>query len=340
MSRRALAIVVLLWSCLVARQSRAEGDLRPCAEDIRLTEAPAARSQAFSTAAAADMLAKADCDQTDVYCVDASGYPIPSEQRDPHLRSGQALTIKLLGPKSCDQILTVGSDVKQSGVVLFRPDPGTVNGKALPAIKTVADVELQLLAKSTASTDATTLSVTVVVSRADADVSLKGIRLTVTPPRYYLDVGLLVSFTPSYQRVSTSRAPGSTEQYIREERTIHPSAAVTVNYFPLGQYAAARPSWFHGLGVQAGIGGNLSKLDDEFYLGAIWEPVPGAGLSAGLALHAMERLQPDYPSGALVSPNDVPRDHFLGPRFYFGVCLNTQVFQTVLSLGEKALVPN
>ncbi|HEY3255697.1 MAG TPA: hypothetical protein VGJ91_17180, partial [Polyangiaceae bacterium] len=68
--------------------------------------------------------------------------------------------------------------------------------------------------------------------------------------------------------------------------------------------------------------------------------IPGAGISAGLALLEMQRLQPGYPMGALVAPSDVPKDTFLGPRFYFGVSLNTQVFQTVLSLGSKARVPN
>jgi hypothetical protein len=329
MNARVLASIVVLTNLALCPAARAQAtpDPNACAGDL-------ARSNGtFSDEATKAELAKADCEERSVFCVDASGYPIPGEQRDPQLKSGQSLIVKLFGPSTCEDVLTVGSDVQQSDVTLFRATP------AEKARGGAAKVVTRLLAKATVTTDAASESVTVVVSRLDNRLSIQGVTLVVTPPRYFLDVGLLVAFTPAYQTVSTSRAPGSTEQFIRTENTIHPSAAVTINYFPAGQYSVPRFSDYHGLGIQAGIGGDLTRLDDEFYLGAIWEPIPGAGVAAGLAMLSMEKLHPDYPAGALVNPNDVPKDTFLGPRFYFGITLNTQVFQTALSLGGKAIVP-
>jgi hypothetical protein len=315
-------------------------DLPLCASQIRATELTA-RQGAFSSNEAQQELAKADCDHRDVYCVDASGYPVPGEERDPDLKSGQVLTLKLFGPSSCQGVLAVGSNVKQSDVRLFRDEGAEVKNLADDKPKAPPPpLKIELLSRATVTTDAATEKVTVVVSRVDVPLSLLGIELDVSPPRYFLDVGLLVSFTPKYQTVSTSRAPGSSEVFIREEEQIHPSAAITLNYFPFGQYAVPRFSDWHGLGIQAGIGADFSEIDDEFYVGLIWEPIPGAGISGGLAMLSMQRLQPDYPEGALVSPSDVPKDEFLGPRAYFGISLNTQVFQTVLNLGGKARVPN
>jgi len=91
--------------------------------------------------------------------------------------------------------------------------------------------------------------------------------------------------------------------------------------------------------LQAGIGADLRKVDDEFYFGTIWEIVPGAGLSFGLSLLRMEGLQPDYPAGSLVDPNDVPKDTSLQAGMYFGFSINTQVFQTAIALGSKISVP-
>lgn len=336
-SFKALTLTLLTWMlCVGSASANANANATQCRDEVLRTSRADERIETFSTPEAEEELSKGDCEQRGVYCVDASGYPVPGEA-DPDLRSNETLIVKLFGPKSCDGVLTVGTDMEESGTTLFREEPPTPRKEKdtmppLPAVR--------LLAKATAKTNASTESVTVVVSRADVRISINGDELYVTPPRYFLDVGLLVAFSPEFQTVSTSRAPGSTEEFIREERTIHPSGAVTVNYFPFGQYAVPRFSDYHGLGIQAGIGGDLTELDDEFYLGLIWEPIPGAGISGGLALLAMERLQPDYSSGALVNPNDVPRDDFMGPRFYFGVCLNAQVFQTVLQLGGKALVPN
>ncbi len=303
-----------------------------CAKELARVAGTAAYNPASSD------LEKADCEQRNVLCVDFTGYPLSADRGDPRLLSGESLTVKLFGPKSCEGLLTVGTNLHLSGVTLFSPSAGADDKAGEP--DAAASIEIEQLAKSSATTDLTVDSVTVFVSRKDIDASVEGITLVVTPPRYYLDVGVLAAFTPDFQQVTTQRAPGSQETFVRETNTVRAAAAITLNYFPAGQYAAPRFSGLHGLGFQAGIGGNLDRIDDEFYLGALWEPIPGAGVSAGLALLTMERLQPHYPSGALVSPDDVPKDTFLGPRFYFGVSLNTQVFQTLLSLGAKARVPN
>jgi len=308
-----------------------------CRADLMTVESQG-RGATFDDTAVKEELSKADCERDDVYCVDATGYPVPGESRDPGLKPGQALTIKLFGPTRCVNVLNVGTDVKQSNVSLFPQEAAAQ--RALPRDATVPPPEIQLLAKATVTPSATTDAVTVVVSRTDVPLSLEGITLTVTPGLYYLDVGLLAAFAPNFERVSTSRAPGSEEQFIREERSIRPAAAIALSYFPFGQYSVPRFTGYHGLGFQIGIGGDLARIGDEFYMGLAWEPVPGAGISSGLALLTMQRLQPGYPSGTLVNPNDVPKDEFLGPRFYFGFSLNTQVFQTVLQLGEKARVPN
>lgn len=328
-------LLALLFVSLCSGRGRAEteateADVRSCQSSIREV-AKLNRTSTFKDAQ--QEVDKADCERADVYCVDVTGYPVPSEEPDPGLKSGQSFTVKLFGPDTCNGVLSVGTNIKQSDVSLFRKslqEGGKEAGKQ--AIK--------LLSKSTVKLPLTAESVTVVVSRQDKSLSIHGAVLPVTPPRYYLDVGLLVPFTVNYQRVSTSRVPGSTEVFIREEHTIRPAGAVALTYFPAGQYAVPRFTDYHGLGIQVGVGADFDRLDDEFYMGGLWEPIPGAGISAGLALISMQKLQPGYPEGALVKPNDVPKDEFLGPRFYFGISLNTEAFQTALKLGEKALVPN
>ncbi len=288
----------------------------------------------YGTANAVAAFTAADCSDRTVYCVDASGYPVPSEQRDPHLRAGETLNVKLFGPDTCDTILTVSTDTKRSSVTLF---PVTTGPN--PTKRGAGESTIKQLATAKVAVDADTDSVTIFVARTDVDQRVEGISLGIVQPRYYLDVGMLVAFTPYFQQVSTSRIPGLQDQFIRETNTIRAAAAITVNYFPFGQYSQPRFTGYHGLGFQAGIGGNLARLGDEFYMGILWEPIPGAGISTGLALLEMQQLQPDYPTGALVQPNDVPKDTFLGPRWYFGVSLNTHVFQTLLSLGANARVP-
>jgi hypothetical protein len=78
----------------------------------------------------------------------------------------------------------------------------------------------------------------------------------------------------------------------------------------LGQHAThgARREKEHGFGFQAAIGGDLGRLDDEFYFfGLIYEVVPGAGISGGLALTQVESLQPGHVAGTLVDPSEIRR---------------------------------
>ncbi|MEI9939284.1 MAG: hypothetical protein WDO69_18845 [Pseudomonadota bacterium] len=322
-----IVLLVLAGVSSVAAHSQAD---EPSGPSVCQTDLPNS-AHLLSTNAAQVEFVKADCETRSVYCVGPDGYPVPGEL-DPDLKSGEELTVKLFGPATCQDVLTVATQLHQASATLFRDVGVTKRDEVLAS--------LALLAKTTATTDAATESITVFVSQINTKLNIEGVTLMVTPRRYYLDVGLLVAFTPYFQQVSTARVPGSKEQFVRETNTIHPSAAITLSYFPAGQYAVPRFSGYHGLGIQAGIGGDLSRVDDEFYLGLVWEPIPGAGISAGLAMLEMERLQPGYPSGALVNPNDVPKDTFLGPRAYFGISLNTEVFQTLLSLGAKARVPH
>lgn len=318
------SVFTLIAAVLVS--ARASADADTCRAEI-------AKGIDWASAATQAELDKADCETRSVYCVGVGGQPVPGES-DPEVRSGESLTVKLLGPATCKDVLAATTHVRVSDVSLFRDLP------AASQAKTVAvPVDAVLLSKTVVDTDLTTESITINVSRTDVNLNIEGVTLVVTPPRYYLDVGLLVAFTPFYRQVSTARVPGSKEQFIRETNDIRPAGAVALNFFPWGQYKAPRFSGYHGLAVQAAVGGDFSRIDDEFYLGLLWEPIPGAGLSAGLALLRMEKLQTDYSAGVIVQPDDVPRDTYLGARPYFGVSLNTEIFQTVLGLGGKARVP-
>jgi len=295
-----------------------------------------AKASTYSDGPAGAEYDKADCADRDTYCVGPDGFPLPMEETDPALVAGSKLKVKLFGPASCAELLGVAVDRQQSRVRLFRsPDPGGDGQK-----KASSEGAIQLLATTVVATDAQTDSVTVRVYRTDVTHGIDGITLEVRHERYFLDVGLLVAFAYGYQQVSPARLPGLRDEFIRETDTIRPAAAITVNYFPFGQLSEPRFTGVHGLGVQAGIGGDLDPIDDEFYMGLIYEPVPGAGVSAGVALLQMQKLQPDYPSGVLIDPGDVPRDTFLGARPYVGVSLNTEVFETVMKAGAKARVPD
>jgi len=312
----------------------AQGAPDQCAGTLASTDA-----KLYTDAVAAKLYADNVCSDRTVVCVDATGFPVPGEERNPKLQIGDTLTVRLFGPDSCASVLTVRTDSELSDTTLF--SPAAAGAKVAAAAPPPAPPPtLVKLAETKVVVSQQTDAVNVVIARTDkSNLSIDGVRLTVMHPRYLLDVGLLVPFTYPYRQVNTQRMPGVTDQVIRQESTIHPSAAITLNLFPFGQFSQARFSGYHGLGLQVGIGADLRKVDDEFYFGPIWEIVPGAGLSFGLSLLRMDGLQPDYPAGSLVDPNDVPKDTSLKPGMYFGFSVNTQVFQTALDLGSKIRVP-
>ncbi len=325
---------VALWFMTTALPAKADGtaDLL-CKHDLAPNQVDYTNSDVFGQNDCADRL---------VYCVDPSGFPMPGESRDPGLRSGETITIKLFGPASCNKVLSVSTDTKKSSATLFNPSAGTAPSPAAKPFSAVLPPKPAppvLLGDVKTTVDAATVSVTVYVARTDFDLAVKGIAFDVVQPTYYLDVGLLVAFTAPFQTVTAASIPGVDDQYVHQSEGVHPSAAIALNWFPDGEYTAPRYAGWHGVGVQAGIGADLRHLGDEFYLGGVWEIVPGAGFSAGLALIRMDGLLPNYPEGTLIGSSGVQKDTFLGPRPYFGVNLNTQVFQTVLGLGAKIRVP-
>ncbi len=327
MKRLLTTLALFIALCPVAK-AHATATMRECHEQLQRIQ------EAWRTPEAAKAFDDAGCDARTVYCVDPSGYPVPEETKDPNLSIGETLTIRLFGPDACLPWLTVTTHSKQLNATLFPRVPAAAPRAAPVPIKIIQ------LANTKATPDENTETLTIFVARKDLTLELEGISIDVIEPGYYLDVGVLAAFTPWYQQVSTSRAPGMQDQFIRETNTIHPAAAITLNYFPFKQYSRPKFTGIHGLGVLAGIGGNFSRIDDEFYLGLLWEAVPGAGISTGVALLEMQKLHPNYPAGALVQPNDVPKDSYLGPRWYFGIALDTQVFQTILRMGASARVPS
>ena len=289
---------------------------------------------------AIDEFTKASCADHNIICIGPNGQPLPNEESNVELRPGSTATVKLFGPAACGKVLSVSADITQTAATLFPPPTNDNLRDALAPGLTQAETKIEVLASTAVTPDSYSESVTFFVVRTDTGNRLPGLKVDVTQPRYYLDVGVLVAFTPYFKEVSAARVPGQQDSFIRETNTIHPSAAIGVNYYPFGQYTQPRFTGYHGLAIQAAIGANLSRIDDEFYLGLLWEPVPGAGISAGLAMLQMQRLQPNYPSGALVQPNDIPKDTYLGGRAYFGVSLNTRVFRTLLDIGGKVNVPH
>ncbi|HEY5959433.1 MAG TPA: hypothetical protein VIV60_22900, partial [Polyangiaceae bacterium] len=271
--------------------------------------------------------------------------PLPKEERDPDLRPGVTFHLKLFGPNSCADLLAITTDTKQSSVSLFpaavaavAPPPRPMAMGLVPP-PPVPKVPVQLLASREVTPELEISAVTIYVTRKETDSTIKGITLDVVTPKYYLDVGILIAFASNFRQVSTARIPGAQDQFIRETTTIRPAGAIGAIYYPAGQYSQTRFTGFHGLAIQAAIGADFSRINDEFYFGLLWEPIPGAGIGCGAALLEKQRLQPDYPSGALVQPNDVPKDTYMGFSPYFGVSFNTRVFQTLLDLGGSVRVP-
>lgn len=275
------------------------------------------------------------CGESLIYCVGPDGQPLPGETA-PALRPSDVLTIKLLGPSDCADTLSVASNVRVRSQRLFRKLP---TGPAAKSGEQPAPVLYQLLATTSVEVDKTTEEITVVVARTDTKKSIRGAELKVVQFTYLLDVGLLTAFAFDYSQVKTARIPGTDDSFIRETSGIHAGGAIALSVFPCGQYDTPRFSRLHGFGVQVGIGADLSRVDDEFYFGAIYEAIPGVGLSAGVALLEMQTLQPSYPEGTLAAVDDLPADTALQPAFYLGVSLNTQVLDTIVDLGKGIHVP-
>ena len=180
MGRMALAFVSALLAVLLAPSSAsAEATPTTCWQELQRV------GTAFNTTEANAELEKADCDQRSVLCVDATGYPLPSESTDPKVKSGETLIVKLFGPKGCSGVLTVRTDVSQSDITLFPPMPTQAAAREGAAPPPLPPVEIQQLARAVASTTSTTESITVSISRTDASrLTLEGLTLLVTPPRY------------------------------------------------------------------------------------------------------------------------------------------------------------
>ncbi|WP_146157766.1 hypothetical protein [Enhygromyxa salina] len=92
----------------------------------------------------------------------------------------------------------------------------------------------------------------------------------------------------------------------------------------------------NSLGLQLGVGLDLSKFGDEFYSGLFFEPVTGLNLGVGMAIIKGDQLNPGYAVGQVVDPTQ------LGPyaserymiRPYVGISVSFDIIRNIRAASK------
>ena len=164
---------------------------------------------------------------------------------------------------------------------------------------------------------------------------------------YYVDAGLLVPFVPRGKReVAATNRNGA--QVVGVDEKLHVTGALAINVFPGGRRkdalspfedlrcddrlpardwqkcrrrAVGRPfAELFGIQLAADFNGDLT---DQFYFGAVFEPLTGLTLSTGLALIELDTLPKGVIEGQLVTSDaDLEASSKHAPRWYGGFTLS------------------
>lgn len=141
-------------------------------------------------------------------------------------------------------------------------------------------------------------------------------------------LGAISSFGPDraceeMEEVKAAKARGDIEEKDKKE-------AERCNHRRRARYAA------NSLGIQLGVGLDLSKFGDEFYAGLFFEPVVGLNIGVGMAIIKGDQLESDYALGQVVDPaqlGDYTRERYM-LRPYIGMSLSFDIIRNVQAAAK------
>jgi len=155
---------------------------------------------------------------------------------------------------------------------------------------------------------------------------------------YFVEVGLLVPFVFKGSRsIDRVAVPGSGDTRVAVHDDWHVTAAVAVDYFPMGRARAvgtsfrncrSRSCWENWFGLQVGAG--FSDILREWYLGLLFEPVSGLNLDLGASL-----LKGDFLPAGRAEGMQVPQGTAVGEtsrfmlRPYLGFTVTLDLLDTL-----------
>ncbi|MEZ4437157.1 MAG: hypothetical protein R3F65_32585 [bacterium] len=184
------------------------------------------------------------------------------------------------------------------------------------------------------------------IGRLGLRVTRDGVRLfaesiEVDHGEYFFDIGVLVpiawdaSRTLVRRRIEVDGAPRDTLELVTDHDI---TPAIVITAYPAGRPVGRVSTVGDGAGVarafglQAGLDLLLDEPLDRIYLGAVFEPVAGFGLSLGCAFIRRDGRPAGLDADATVDPADaVTPSRTYAPSFYFGVSLSTEL----VTIGRK-----
>jgi hypothetical protein len=151
--------------------------------------------------------------------------------------------------------------------------------------------------------------------------------------RYHLEVALLVPFVFNGTReIDLVPDPSTNDGRIAVRNDWHVTAAVAVDYFPLGRARALGSSFRNcksrscienWLGVQVGAG--FGDFPREWYMGFVLQPISGLSLDVGAAFLKGDFLPPGRSEGMQLPPGtplDANSRYMVRPYFGFSLTLD------------------
>lgn len=161
---------------------------------------------------------------------------------------------------------------------------------------------------------------------------------------YFFDVGVLIpiawdaSRTLVRHRVEVDDEPRDAFELVTDHDI---TPAIVISAYPAGRSVGRVGTLVDGsdddtiwsaFGVQAGLDLLLDEPFDRIYLGGVFEPVSGFGISFGCAFIRREGRPAGLPDDATVDPADtVTPTKSYAPSVYFGVSLSTEL----VTIGRK-----
>jgi hypothetical protein len=298
-----------------------------------------------------------NCEERQVFCLDMEG-TLFDEEDTPTLRPGEAFRVRVVGPNTTTEAQIAAIHVSVGHVLrserLFAPvtdangfrtqgnnqddkneggDSEDQEPSAPPALKVLSEVETRVLDEESVLVDFERLPATAEELRL-----VEGYTLTIDHGRYFLQFGLGVPFVINGDRkVTTAPFPGTGERFSVIQQDVYVNAALMLNFFPFGGrrngqvwFCTNGCRWGDALGFQFGTELDTRNPFEQWYLGAVFEPITGMSVNGGLALVKGQFLSNKAEEGSVITGTGDPETitEFM-PRPYVGLTLTTDILQTL-----------
>ena len=280
------------------------------------------------TARTTDAAWKAACDKvcgTGTLCLraDTGEFACDGDDDQTEVAEGTTLTIKIVGPAGLQEACQACSEWELSTTQLHRLDrvfekpKGKQAGESPPAFVPYKSLDVQ------ASEDTEVRAIRATFSRrpkpkTTCSPQIDAVRdININHGHYYLSAGVLVPFVVNGSRsVTTSPVAGTSNKELRVEEDLHVTAALMLNVYPFG-------------GRERGSVWSFSP--DQFYFGAVFEPIAGLSANAGVAVLRGQFPPDGFEAGMLVTEGAPEPDKRYMARFYAGLTMSLDILDTMMA---------